>query len=111
MGIRSKFESYMGFCAKSGNLITGYNTCLSYIPKNKIKLLIISEDVKGNTFEKLKAKCISNNVEYRVYGKAEVLCKMIGKVDKGLIGITDTNFARVILKEIDSQEKEADQEV
>ena len=46
---------------------------------------------------------------YRIFGTMEDLSHMTGTVGKGIFAITDTNFAEVILKEIDdmqSSEKE-----
>ena len=71
--MRSKLHSYMGFAKKSRNLIMGYNTCLFAMNKKKVKLLIIAED----TSEKA------------------------GTGGRSIFGITDQNFAQVILKEID----------
>ena len=98
---RSKLESYLGFAARAGKVVTGSNPCLTMIPRRKVLLVIISEDVGENTREKLSQKCASHGVEYRIYGKAEMLSAMTGKTDKGIFGITDKGFAESIRKEID----------
>ncbi len=98
---RTKIESYLGFAARAGKVVTGYNTCLSMIPRRKVRLVIISEDTGENTQKKLSQKCGSYGIEYRIYGKAEDLSAMTGKTDKGIFGITDAGFAESISKEID----------
>ena len=97
----SKAAGLFGFCARSGNLRTGYNTCLALIGQRKVKLLVISEDVGEKSRDKMIAKCESQQVDYRVFGKAEDLSHWTGKNDKGLFAITDKGFAASILKEID----------
>ncbi|MDY6037406.1 MAG: ribosomal L7Ae/L30e/S12e/Gadd45 family protein [Eubacterium sp.] len=97
----SKFRSYMGFAARSGNLQTGYNTALLLISKRKAKLLIVAEDVGENTRSKMIQKCISNNIKYRIFGKAEELSQITGNIDKGIFAIIDRGFAESICKEID----------
>lgn len=97
--MRQKIESYLGFAKKSRNLITGYNTCVVSI--KKIKLLIIAEDLSENTVKKLIKLSVDNKVPYRIYGNTEELSRITGSHERGIYGITDRNFADVILKEID----------
>ena len=97
----SKFRSYMGFAARSKNIQVGYNTALVLIAKKKVKLLLIAEDVGDNTKKKLTHKCVTNNIKYRVFGKASELSHMTGNVDKGVFAIMDKEFAESICKEID----------
>ena len=50
--VRNKVESYLGFAARSRNLITGYNTCIMMMAKRKVKLLIQKEFLlKLDTFQ------------------------------------------------------------
>ena len=97
----SKFESLMGFAARSGSIVTGYNTCLSMIRSRRIALLILAEDIGENTREKMMQKCASNGVQVRTFGKAEELSHMTGRTDKKTFGITDKDFAKSICREID----------
>ena len=103
---RNKVYSLMGFAARSGNLVTGYNTCLKLIPSGKLKLLIIGGDVGDQTKDKLGNKCESYGVPVRVYGTCAELSHITGKEDKGLFGIVDKGFAEIIIKEIDEIEVE-----
>lgn len=99
--MRNKIDSYLGFAKKSRNLLTGYNTCVFAI--KKIKLLIITEDLSENTVKKLLKLSMDHGVPYRIYGKTEELSKITGSQERGVYGITDVNFADVILKEIDME--------
>ncbi|MBR5315904.1 MAG: ribosomal L7Ae/L30e/S12e/Gadd45 family protein [Firmicutes bacterium] len=99
--VRNKVESYLGFAARSRNLITGYNTCIMMMGKRKVKLLILSEDLAENTVEKMLKECKKNKVEYRVFGHSDDLSHITGKSGKGIFGITDKHFAEIICKEID----------
>lgn len=99
--MRNKVESYMGFAAKSRNLITGYNTCIMMMGKRKVKLLILSEDLAENTIKKMVSECNKNKVVYRIFGNSDDLSHITGKAGKGIFGITDHHFAEIICKEID----------
>ena len=104
--IRNKVESYLGFAAKSRNLVTGYNTCSMMMGKGKVKLLILSEDLAENTIKKMVAECDRNKVMYRIFGNSDDLSHVTGKAGKGIFGITDNHFAEIICKEIDEIQSE-----
>lgn len=95
----------MGFARKSGNMIMGSGTCMTYMPKKKVKLLIITEDTAQNSKEKLISVAEKNNVTYRVYGDSEELSHIVGNPGRTVFGITDENFADTILKEIDKESR------
>lgn len=98
-----KVDSYLGFAAKSRNLVSGYHTCLHAIKQKKLKLLILSEDLSENTVKKLSKLSQENEIPLRRYGKSEELSKATGSQERGVFGITDGNFADVIMKEIDGE--------
>ena len=98
---RNKVFSYLGFAARSRNLITGYNTCIMMMAKRKVRLLILAEDLSENTIEKMLTQCNKNKVEYRIFGNSDDLSHITGKSGKGIFGITDKHFAEIICKEID----------
>lgn len=105
----NKVFGLLGFAAKSRNLVTGYNTCIYTMNKNKIKLVILASDLADNSKEKMVRACQGMEVTYRIYSDMESLSKVTGKVSSGIFGITDEGFAKAILKEIDlnQSEKEA----
>ena len=51
--VRNKVMTYLGFAARSRNLVTGGNTCAMMMDRKKIKLLIITEDMAENTVKKM----------------------------------------------------------
>ena len=104
--MRSKLESYMGFARKSRNLIMGFNTCVLAMNKNRDKLLIVAADIAENSGKKIEKEAKKHQVPYRVYGTTDELSQMAGTGGRSIFGITDENFANVILKEIDSDVKE-----
>lgn len=106
---REKVFSYLGFAARSRNLVTGYNTCIMMIEKRKLQLLILTEELADNTVKKMLGKCEKNKINYRIFGKSEELSKVTGKSGKGIFGITDRHFAEIICKEIDLIQSEREE--
>jgi ribosomal protein L7Ae-like RNA K-turn-binding protein len=103
--MRKKVDSYLGFAAKSRNLVSGYHTCLHNIKHKKLRLLILSEDLSENTINKLMKLSEESGIPSRIYGKSVELSKVTGNRGRGVFGITDKNFADIILKEIDELQK------
>ena len=99
--MENKVLSYMGFAAKARKLVTGYNTCIYMMEKRKIRLLILTEDLAENSVKKMVSAAEKHRVADKIYGSREQLSKITGNVDKGLYGITDDNFAKVISDGID----------
>jgi ribosomal protein L7Ae-like RNA K-turn-binding protein len=102
--MRNKIDSYLGFAKRSRNLVMGYNTCILAMNKRKLRLLILASDVSENTMKKLTSVANERKVVYRIYGTCDELSKAAGTVGRGVFGITDENFANVILKEIDEDQ-------
>ena len=92
-----RLKGYLGLATKAGKLITGYNTCLEMIPRGKLKLVILAKDVGEKTKKKIEQKCISYEIPFMIGIGAEEMSKACGKRDKGVFGITDNGFAKVII--------------
>jgi len=102
--MREKIHSYLGFSKRSGNLLTGYNTCIYAMGRKKIKLLILTEDLAENTIKKMIREAEKKKISYRIYGKSDEISQITGCAGRGIFGITDENFADIIVKEIDKSQ-------
>lgn len=101
--MKEKIESYLGFARRSGNLLSGYNTCIHGIQRGKIHLMILAEDISEQTSKKFLNLCSEMAVPCKVYGTSGELSRITGTDNRGVFGITDRNFARVIQQEIDQK--------
>lgn len=100
--MENKVKSYMGFAAKARKLVTGYNTCIYMMEKRRVKLILITEDLSENSVKKMVSAARNYAVPYRIYSDKATLSHITGNVDKGIYGITDENFAKVIMNGIDA---------
>ena len=80
--MRKKIESYLGFAARSRNLVTGYNTCIMAMQKRKLKLLILASDLSENSIEKLVKEAEKTGTSYKIYGSVSVFPILQGKTTK-----------------------------
>ncbi|MDD4200513.1 MAG: ribosomal L7Ae/L30e/S12e/Gadd45 family protein, partial [Eubacteriales bacterium] len=51
--MKNKVLSLMGFAKKSGNLVSGVNTCTFNIVRGKVKLMILAEDISEGSEKKI----------------------------------------------------------
>ena len=101
--MKPKIESYLGFAKKSGNIVEGSYSCEASIKKKKIQLIILAEDLGNNSKEKMEELCGKNDIEILIYSTKESIGKLLGKKETGIIGIKDTNFAKMIRTEIEKE--------
>ncbi|SHJ90929.1 L7Ae/L30e/S12e/Gadd45 family ribosomal protein [Paramaledivibacter caminithermalis] len=96
--MNDKILSLLGFAQKSRSLFSGENTVKLYIKKNRIKLVIIAEDTSQNSKEDFINLCNLKNIPYIIYSSRDELSKAIGKYNRAILGIKDSNFAEKILE-------------
>ncbi len=81
---------------KAGKLAYGTDMCVEKIKNKKAKLIIVSEDASDNTKEKFSYLCKDNNIPLYLYGAKDDLSRSVGKNNKTVFAILDTNFAKSI---------------
>lgn len=103
---KEKLMAYLGLATKAGKLVTGYNTCLDMMPRGKIKLVVLAEDVGDNTKKKLSDKCRTYDIPCFIGAGADEMSRATGKSDKGVFGIIDMGFAKGIEKLFHDESKD-----
>lgn len=100
--MRDKVLSYLGLAARGRLVATGYNTCVFMMAKNKVKYLILAEDLAENSKKKMISEANKKGVPYGIYSTKEALSHITGKEDSGIFGVTDINLAKAISSEIEN---------
>ena len=98
--MKNKVLTYMGFAKKSGNLVSGVNTCSFNMAKGKVKLAILAEDISENSEKKIMKEIRKSGVPYIKYGEGEELSHAAGMSGRSTFAITDEGFAETIAKAI-----------
>lgn len=96
--MKDRILTLLGFAMKAKKIYTGGNTCELYIKRGIIKLLIIAEDAVDNTTNYMIRLCESNDVPYIIFMNRDTLSQAVGKSNRTVFGITDSNFAEKILE-------------
>ncbi len=101
----NKILSILGLIQRSGNLITGEDTCEAYIKKNIIRFILVAEDASDNTKKKFKDMSRYRNIKFTVFGDKASLSQAIGKTNRAVYGIKDENFANQLFSLIQNVHK------
>ncbi len=95
--MKNDISNWLGLAQRSGILITGEDTCLFYIKKNAVKLIIIPEDASSQTQKKFQNIARQKNIPFVIYGHRDILSQAIGKANRTVYAIRDQVFATKIL--------------
>jgi len=99
--MNTKIRNLLTLAAKSGNVVSGDETCINYLKKDAINLLILAEDASENTKKKFKDKASYRGIPIRFWKGKDELGSTIGKTSRTIIGIIDKGFSEKILKYLD----------
>lgn len=91
----------LGLSSRAGKVISGTDACIEYINKNKIKLMILAKDASDRTKLKFNQIAESKKIPIYEFESIDEISKSIGKKNKAIIGITDINFSKEIIKRFD----------
>lgn len=96
----SKVLNFLGIAQKAGVLTLGGNLTEAGVKKNKILLIMISEDASENTRKRFNPA--AENTKYQLlelHETMEELGRATGKSNISVIGVTDAGIAKK-LKEL-----------
>lgn len=83
---------------RAGKVVSGEDTTLREVKKERTNLVVIANDSSDNTKKLFMDKCSFRNIDYIVFGTKEELGKAIGKSPRAVLGIIDNNIANQIKK-------------
>ena len=103
--MRRKAMSLLGFAKKSGNLVSGVNTCSFAINKGKAKLVILAEDISAGSEKKIMKEIRRKGVPFIKYSTIDELSHIAGESGRSVFAVLEENFARGILDEADKEQQ------
>ena len=98
--MNSKTLALMGFAKKSGNIVSGVNTCTFSLKKGRVKLMILAEDISAGSEKKILKEIRKANVSFVKHGTIDEMSRATGEAGRSVFGILDDNFADSILESI-----------
>lgn len=102
--INNKVYGLIGLAMRAGKIAFGADAVEDLIKKRKLKLVIVAENSSDRTKNNFEFMCNKNNIPIIIYGNIEDISKSIGKQNKAIIGIKETNIANEISKIVNGGE-------
>ncbi len=103
-----KWLNTLGLAKKAGKVVISIKL-EENIKKGKVELVIIAENSSDNSLKKWKNKCSYYHINYLIKGTKQQLGFSIGKDQVSAIGITSSDFVKLInikIKEGENDGKE-----
>ena len=93
-------NSLLQFCMKAGKLICGIEASLRMVSKNKIYMLIYSEDLGSNARQKVLMRCEEKGIPVYCYSTKQRLGELFNRRETGILAVSDRNFAKGLKKKL-----------
>ena len=97
----SKTLNFIGLCRKAGKITFGTTMVEDSIKSHKTKLVIMAADSSEKSKKNMNLICDNYNIPFYEYSTIEDISKYIGERNKSVIGITDINFAKELIKRLE----------
>lgn len=97
----NKILSYIGLATKAGKAVSGEFTTEKAVKTGKAQLVIVAADASDNTKKKFKNMCTFYKVPIYFIEDKTNLGRAMGKEFRASLALTDDNFSKAIVKELD----------
>ena len=94
----NKILGMLGLASRARKITFGADATLQDIQKNKVKLVIIAEDASERTKSKFIDATNLAKIPIIIHGSIDELSKAIGKTNKAIVGVKESNIAHEIEK-------------
>lgn len=102
--MNKKIFSMLSLAQRAGKLLSGEQTVEKAIRSNEALLVITAADAAENTINKFSSKAKYYNIKHISISSKDELNHAIGKINRTVFAITDTNFASKISELLDNTE-------
>ncbi|MFR3071527.1 MAG: L7Ae/L30e/S12e/Gadd45 family ribosomal protein [Paeniclostridium sp.] len=99
----AKIYSFLGLAQRAGKLVSGDDSTMLDIKKNRVKLVIVAEDASNNTKKLFKDKTSFRNIACVTYSTKLQLGLAIGKAPRAVMGIKDKALSQKIIELVQSK--------
>lgn len=93
-----KILGLIGLATRARKICFGADSVEQEIKKKKVYLVVIANDASDRTKDKFNKLCEEYKIPIIIEGEIEILSKAIGKSNKAIIGIEESNLANEIQK-------------
>ena len=98
---QDKTLSLLGMAKRAGKVQSGGFLAEKSIQSRRAALVIIAEDVSGNTRKRFTDKCSSYGVPFKIYADMDLLGASIGCGPRSVVCVEDAGFAKALVKKME----------
>ena len=91
----------LGLCKRANKIVSGEEQVLESIRNNKAYLVFLASDAAKNTTKSITDKSNFYGVHLNAMFTSEELNKAIGTNNRKVIAVTDKNFSKMILNQLE----------
>lgn len=101
--VTGRIHGMLGLAMKAGKVVIGTEQVISFMQKGKVRLILVSSNASDGTKKKMLHKCEFYGIRREELEiDTDELGRLLGKTyTPAVVGITDENFSRAIIKIID----------
>lgn len=96
MVTKNKIFGYLGLCMKAGKLAFGTEAVIESLEKRKAKMVLMASDCSERTQKKFQEITEQYQIPLFTIGTIEEISNAIGKDNKSVVSIKDSNIAKEI---------------
>lgn len=93
-----KIYSFIGLAMRAGKIVSGDDSTLLELKRDKVKLVIVAQDASNNTKKLFKDKSSHRQIPQVYFSTKVEIGSAIGKSPRAVLGIKDTGFAKTIIE-------------
>ncbi|MEF9990468.1 MAG: ribosomal L7Ae/L30e/S12e/Gadd45 family protein [Romboutsia sp.] len=93
-----KIYSFLGLATRAGKIVSGDDSTLLELRRDKVKLVIVADDASDNTKKLFKDKSAHRNIPQVYFSTKLQIGLAIGKAPRAVVGIKDVGFAKRIIE-------------
>jgi predicted RNA-binding protein YlxR (DUF448 family)/ribosomal protein L30E len=98
--VLERFSSLLSISRKAGRVLDGREAVEKGIDKGSARLVLMAEDISMRSFSDIAEKCLKKGIVYRTYLSKDRIGALIGKGERGAVGVTDESLSSMLEREM-----------
>lgn len=98
--VLDKVLSLISLSRKAGKVVDGREAVEKGIEKGSVRLLLLAEDLSPQSMKEMTDVCLKKGIRRHTYLSKDKLGALLGKGERGAVGITDESFSSLLEKEL-----------
>lgn len=99
--VLDRISSLLSLARKAGKVVDGREAVEKGLERGIINILVLAEDLSPVSLKDLREECLKKGIGYYTYLSKDEMGGLIGKGERGALGIVDASFSSLLGKEFE----------